>query len=259
MALAVTAWARPAAGESGRPWLGVAIADDADAVRVTQVVLDAPADRAGLRTGDLVLAIDEVATPTAEALIEAVGEREVGQEVVVHVVRADRKLALRALLEARAETDAERRALVRDQLIDRRAPELSLRLARGKAVTELARLRGHVVVLEFFATFCEVCPSVHAELAALARHEGPRGLVVRGISGDDPSALARDLETTRVEFPVLHDAGKLVQAEYLTQWYPTVVVIDRRGVVRDVGFGDGPELRRAVITARMLARDELER
>ena len=246
-----------APAHAGEPWLGVAIADDTDAVRVTQVVLETPADKAGLRKGDLVLAIDDTPTPTAELLIATVRRHRVGEEITVHVIRGDKKLSIRALLEPRAASEPDLKALARRQLTDRAAPPFDLPVVHGGGPGALAELEGQVVVLEFFATWCHVCPIAHEALATLLAAEGKRGLVVRGIAGDSRAELASYVKQHKLPFPVLHDAQKRAQADYMTQWLPTVVVIDRHGVVRYVGFGAGPNLHHAVALARALARDEL--
>jgi cytochrome c biogenesis protein CcmG/thiol:disulfide interchange protein DsbE len=101
-------------------------------------------------------------------------------------------------------------------------------------------LRGKVVVVKFFARYCEPCK--HTLPEALRLHEELAGdVVVIGVSEDEEPrqtvALARDFGLT---FPVVHDDGHILAGRFRVTEIPITFVVDRDGVVRWVG---GPGMR----------------
>lgn len=118
------------------------------------------------------------------------------------------------------------------------------RLAGGS--TALKDLRGRVVVLDFWTTWCEPCVAELPALHAFHAWARARGDVVLLSINDDTSAreLARFLGAHRVRFPVLlMDAGNALRVEV----YPTKLILDGKGFLRLRARG-GPvpfdELRR---------------
>ncbi len=99
-----------------------------------------------------------------------------------------------------------------------------------------------VRVVDFWATWCDPCREQLPFLDRLASEYGPEGLVVTGVSFDeDRAALQRFLEHTPVSFQILWDKGGAALAERLeVTRLPTTLVLDRRGVVRDVHLGFDP-------------------
>ncbi|MCB9704649.1 MAG: TlpA family protein disulfide reductase [Myxococcales bacterium] len=120
----------------------------------------------------------------------------------------------------------------------------------GREVSSTA-LRGDVVVVEFFASYCEPCRHSLPALQRLAERE--RGLQIIAIGEDE----ARDKSAAMaVEFgltmPVVHDVGNLLAAGFRVDGLPTTFVVDRQGVVRWIGGADpsGRELARVVKAVR---------
>jgi cytochrome c biogenesis protein CcmG/thiol:disulfide interchange protein DsbE len=133
------------------------------------------------------------------------------------------------------------------------APDLQGREVR------LSRDEGRVRVVDFWATWCEPCKDLLPLLDRLSKEYGERGLSVYGISFDeDRSLLESFLERTPVSFTVLWDKGGSRLSEKLdVQRLPTTLLVDRRGVIREVHLGfrpdDGAKLEAAV--KRLLAED----
>src|SRR5512138_1914552 len=118
---------------------------------------------------------------------------------------------------------------------------------------------GRVRIVDFWATWCEPCREQLPFLDRLASEYGARGLSVYGVSFDeDRAALEQFLEHTPVSFEVLWDKGGTALSERLdVSRLPTTLVLDRRGVVRDVhlGFDRGEERKIEETVRRLLAED----
>lgn len=123
-------------------------------------------------------------------------------------------------------------------LVDRPAPELDADgWLKGRVREGLPDLRGDVVVLVFFATWCEVC---HRELPRIRRaveRWGDRGVLFVGVTDPDDPKVKEPVEfwVRRQEvgfFDVCLDRGGDSWHPYLVTGLPAAVIIDREGVVR---------------------------
>jgi cytochrome c biogenesis protein CcmG, thiol:disulfide interchange protein DsbE len=122
----------------------------------------------------------------------------------------------------------------------------------GGARIDTKALRGKVVVIKFFARYCEPCKytlpeaeRVHRELAG--------DVVVIGVSEDeDPRQTAALVSDHRLTFPVVHDDGHVLAGRYRVTEIPIAFVADRDGVVQWVGGpGMAPgDLERAIAAVR---------
>jgi peroxiredoxin len=125
------------------------------------------------------------------------------------------------------------------------APDFRLRVLAG-GTTDLASLRGRVVVLNFWATWCPPCVEEMPSLERLHRALGPEGLVVIGISVDDDEKAVREfVARAGVSFPMLRDPGARTAAAYRATGYPETFVIGRDGTLLRIFVGpaewDTPE------------------
>jgi cytochrome c biogenesis protein CcmG, thiol:disulfide interchange protein DsbE len=122
------------------------------------------------------------------------------------------------------------------------APEFRLS-ARGGTSASPSDHGGKVVLVDFWATWCEPCRSSFPEYQALvARYQGR--VVVLGISEDDEEAgIDRFARETGADFPLAWDGDKAVAQRYQIKGMPTLFIIDQRGLVRFVhaGFRPGDE------------------
>jgi len=117
-------------------------------------------------------------------------------------------------------------------LVNRRAPEFVRRDLSGQTV-DLARLRGKVVLVNFWATWCAPCQAEMPVFAAWQRQYGPRGLQVVGISMDDDAAPVRKvLGRLGIDYPVAMGDARLGRRYGGVLGLPLTFLIDRQGVIR---------------------------
>ncbi|HJW72988.1 MAG TPA: redoxin family protein [Geothrix sp.] len=109
------------------------------------------------------------------------------------------------------------------------APALQLKDRTGKAFS-LADLKGQVVVVDFWASWCGPCRKSLPELDGLQDRYAAQGVKVVGVSlDDDLGAVTAFLEKIPVRFTILHDpAGKSGEA-FSVVAMPTTFLIDREG------------------------------
>ncbi len=127
------------------------------------------------------------------------------------------------------------------------APDFVARDLAGQEVT-LSTLRGQVVVIDFWASWCGPCKKSLPALAEIARRCAARGAVFLAVNLDeDRKNVERFLKQTRLDgLRVLLDpGGNAVAARYEPPSMPTTYLIDRDGVIRYVhaGYKPGDEQR----------------
>jgi peroxiredoxin len=132
--------------------------------------------------------------------------------------------------EAQAAADASRTSTPA-AVVDSLAPEFSLKTVEGETV-QLSDLRGQVVALNFWATWCAPC---RLEMPALqARADArPDRLAVIGVNFDESAdAVAAFRDELGIRFPLLLDPGGEVQRLYRVLGYPTTFFLDETGTIR---------------------------
>jgi peroxiredoxin len=114
------------------------------------------------------------------------------------------------------------------------APSFRLPALTGPEV-DLAALRGKVVVLNFWATWCPPCVAEMPSLERLHRETSGDGVVVLTVSVDqDAAALAEFVQKSSLTLPVLRDPDERVPVGlYRVTGYPETFIIDPEGNVRD--------------------------
>jgi len=123
------------------------------------------------------------------------------------------------------------------------APDFTLRTLAGSNL-RLQELRGRVVLVNFWATWCAPCRVEMPHLSKLHDKYGSSGFVLLGVNVDDNTKNAVDLATQLgLKFPVLLDSDKKASRLYDVSAMPSTVLIDREGRVRYVhrGYREGFE------------------
>jgi peroxiredoxin len=118
-----------------------------------------------------------------------------------------------------------------------KAPEFQLPSLKG-ARTSLSSLRGKVVVLDFWAQWCEPCKQELPELQKLAKEYAGKNVVVVGVNIDKTRENAERLVSQLgLSFPILLDPSGSVAGVYDLPKMPTSFVIDKSGTIRFVHEG----------------------
>ncbi len=121
------------------------------------------------------------------------------------------------------------------------APEFSLPTLSGKSV-RLSDLRGKVVLLNFWATWCVPCRTEMPAIEELYQRQKDRGLEVVAVNLDKLSTAGVEafVKEVAVTFPVVLDPSWSTALAYRVLGLPTTYLIDRAGnvVVREVGERD---------------------
>jgi len=127
------------------------------------------------------------------------------------------------------------------------APDFSL-AARDGGKVSLADLKGQVVMINFWATWCGPCRQEMPLLAQLHRKYEPLGFTLLGVNVEPDSAAAISwLNGVTVTFPILFDTENKVAGSFGVEGMPSTVFVDRAGQVRYVhrGYKPGDEAKYA--------------
>jgi peroxiredoxin len=117
------------------------------------------------------------------------------------------------------------------------APDFTLRAMNG-ANMRLHELRGRVVMVNFWATWCGPCKQEMPHLGRLHDKYSRSGFVLLGVNVDeDPRNAAAVAAKLGISFPVLLDTDKKVSDLYDLQAMPSTYLIDRDGKVRHLHRG----------------------
>ena len=136
-----------------------------------------------------------------------------------------------------------------DTLEGRPAPQFNLKSLAGEAVS-LADLKGEVIVLDFWATWCPPCREGLPHIAKLHANHKDAGVRVYAVNlRETPAKIRNFLEQQKIDVPVLLDADGGVARGYGVSGIPTTVVIGRDGVIRKVFVGFSPEIAKSLDAA----------
>jgi len=131
-----------------------------------------------------------------------------------------------------------------------KAPDFSLKDLSGKSIS-LPSLRGKVIVLNFWATWCPSCVSEMSSLNRLYIEMKPRGLEVVAVSTDRSVGDVNEyLGKKGFGFRILMDDDRTVTRLYKVFSLPTTFLIDRNGFIVEKFFGSydwaDPDVRKKI-------------
>jgi cytochrome c biogenesis protein CcmG/thiol:disulfide interchange protein DsbE len=119
------------------------------------------------------------------------------------------------------------------------APDFSLKDLNGRRVN-LSDYRGHVVIIDFWATWCPPCQATIPELVSIEDTYRKQGLVVLGISLDEGSDVERTLaafsKDHRMNYSVLLGTDA-VEDRYNIRSIPTLFLVGKTGKIKELYRG----------------------
>ncbi len=116
------------------------------------------------------------------------------------------------------------------------APPPNFAFPTPHGTESLSDLRGRVVVIDFWATWCHVCTAELKEFVRARDTYGSRVAVVT-ISAEMPDVAANYLHDTNLELPVVEDLEGSVFSIYSVSAIPVTIVLDPTGNVSYVSVG----------------------
>jgi thiol-disulfide isomerase/thioredoxin len=126
-------------------------------------------------------------------------------------------------------------------------PAAQFVVSDGTRTVDLSKLRGHVVVLNLWATSCAPCVEELPSLLALQK-QMPDLEIVAVSMDQDPDIYQRFLTKHHVDLVTIRDPDQRVNALYGTAQIPETYIIDKQGVLRRKFIGaqnwTSPEITR---------------
>ena len=110
----------------------------------------------------------------------------------------------------------------------------------GEEIT-LSTLKGTVVLLDFWATWCPPCRKSIPVFVAMYNKYHDQGFTVLGISMEEKSVLTKYRDEHNIPYPILlgtKEVGRIYEVSAI----PKIVILDKKGEVRKTQVGFAPEL-----------------
>ena len=141
------------------------------------------------------------------------------------------------------------------QLIGRPVPVCNLTALDGAPVDSLQALKGEVLYVDFWASWCPPCIQSFPFLTGLQQEYGERGLRVIGVNLDEKIADAEKfLSDYPAGFTIVADLSKQCAKDFDVIAMPSSYLIDREGIVRYIhrGFRQGETKELRLIVEQLL-------
>ena len=110
----------------------------------------------------------------------------------------------------------------------RQQSDFSLKDLKGKSWT-LSQLRGQIVLVNFWATWCPPCRKEMPDLETLYKRFSGEGLVILAISDEDDAKVRPFIAEQKYTYPILLDPGRLINTRYLIEGIPETLLYDHSG------------------------------
>ena len=172
--------------------------------------------------------LQEVTTTLADALQEQPPSAKDGQPNDLYVELAS--LARYEHMQAQSDNPQFKQALARLEADDTKRQNADFTLTDlGGISWHLRDLKGKVVLVNFWATWCPPCRKEMPDLQALYDRYKDQGFVVLSISDEESTKVALFISERKITYPVLLDPGRKVNDAFVVDGIPKSFVYDREG------------------------------
>lgn len=224
--------------------LGVVPAPAPRGVLIHKVLAESAALKAGLKVGDIILSVDGKPMRSPQDLIAQIRKYAADSVVALEYERDGKKQTVKIALGARQDPSV---------LIGKAAPAVALPLYGSDK--KLTRADGKIYIIDFWATWCGPCEPVRQALEDFKRSDKTGRIEIIGITTEDAATVKEFYKGKNPPYPILIDAANEVTLAFRVQGYPTLALVDAKGVVRFAGFASGGGLETVITTAQRLAKD----
>ena len=240
----------------GRGWLGVELQtapDGQPGVLIRSLVRAAPGEQAGLEAGDLIMQVGGEPVSRPDDVVRVVRQHRAGERLNIAFRRGSQDRLVAAVLQPMPNVDQ----ILRQSYVGAPAPRFAqLSSVQGSLSPGLDALKGKVTVIEFWASWCGVCPIMVPTMNDWYARFGAQGFEVVGVTTDRVGVAASSAAQQGMTYPIWSDESGKTTEIYRALSLPTLFVIDRNGIVRDVlvGYSSSRLLELEALVGRLLAQ-----
>ncbi len=145
---------------------------------------------------------------------------------------------------------APRPQMKKGALAGKPAPDFDRQTLEGEDL-QLSELKGQVVILDFWARWCQPCMQELPHIQEFWEEVEGEGVLVIGVNQDGSPEVARQVVKDKgLTFPIVFDKNHSIGKDYRVGGIPTLVVIDTQGKVLGRYVGSHPDIKE-VLTGKM--------
>ncbi len=229
---AVALAGRPA-WAAGRPWIGVELGKADTGVLAKRVFRGSPADKANVRMGDIILGADGTSVSAPGELIKLIRDKGAGQVIVLRVDRAGTASDVKVTL---AEHPGDEEVLRLDKVGTFASSWKGVKVVKGE-LSDIKKLKGKVVLLDFWAPWCGACRAMVPALNSLHERFGAQGLKVVGLTDDSEESALKMADKLGMKYAVGAATSSDTMRDYSVAALPTLFLVDKKGVIRHANIG----------------------